>query len=161
EKNNDRLPDDMESTLRTSSKSTVREIFPQDEAQPPPPPPPGPGKKPPPPARKPPARSIVHKFQGQIKSLVDDLEATKCSFIRCVKPNAAMVRNDADPSWFDDKYVKLQLDALNIAQTAEVLRNGFPTRIDYSTLVEQYMTLLPERALTTWRKTSDNRAFVR
>jgi len=182
EKNNDRLPDDMERTLKASTKSILREVFELQEKAPaaapaaPPPaaaapakgaPPPGAKPKAPPPARKPPARSIVHKFQGQIKQLVDDLESTKCSFIRCVKPNAAMIRNDADPSWFDRRYVKKQLDALNISQTAEVLRNGYPTRIEYSVLVESYVNVLPEQALKSWKKSEvagggrDNKSFVR
>ncbi|KAH9262906.1 hypothetical protein BASA82_000089 [Batrachochytrium salamandrivorans] len=116
EKNNDRLPDDMETTLRNTSKRVMREIF---EGQSTPAAAPA-GGKPGGKARKPPARSIVHKFQGQIKQLVDDLELTKCSFIRCMKPNAQMIRTDNDPSWFNRQYIKKQLDALNVSQTAEV-----------------------------------------
>jgi hypothetical protein len=46
------------------------------------------------PTAGPPARSIVHKFAAQIKTLVEDLESTRCSFIRCVKPNPLMIRDD-------------------------------------------------------------------
>jgi myosin heavy subunit len=31
--------------------------------------------------------SIVKKFEGQITDLITTLDATRCSFIRCVKPN--------------------------------------------------------------------------
>lgn len=175
EKNNDRLPDDMESTLKASTKTTLKDIFHVQEksaaaaaasAKKPTTskaPPPKPGSKP----RKPPAKSIVHKFQGQIKQLIDDLEITKCSFIRCVKPNAAMKRDDSDPTWFDRKYVQKQLNALNVSQTAEVLRNGFPTRIEYATLVDSYVKVLPESALKSWQNSQvqgggkDNKSFTR
>ncbi|KAH9260093.1 hypothetical protein BASA81_001865 [Batrachochytrium salamandrivorans] len=166
EKNNDRLPDDMESTLRTSNEALMREIFESTTVVVAAAAVPKPGSKAPPPARKPPARSIVHKFQGQIKQLVDDLEMTKCSFIRCIKPNFEMYRNDSDPSWFNRVYVKKQLDALNIAQTAEVLRNGFPTRIEYSVLVDTYVVVLPANALKSFHASlvngsKDNKSFVR
>jgi myosin heavy subunit len=55
EKNNDRLPEDMERFLATSTLQAVRELFPAVPTG---------GKAPPP------ARSICAKFSAQIKSLV-------------------------------------------------------------------------------------------
>ncbi|KAH9259389.1 hypothetical protein BASA81_002432 [Batrachochytrium salamandrivorans] len=126
EKNNDRLPEDLEQFLGSSNKQMVRELFAKPvQFQ---------GRAPPP------ARSISAKFTAQIRTLVDDLENTKCSFIRCVKPNPNMYR------------------------TCEVLRNGFPTRLDYSVLVDSYRKVLPSNVLERYNNKSvanPNKAFCR
>lgn len=91
-------------------------------------------------------RSIVRAFRSQIIELTGTLDATACSFIRCVKPNAEMKRGKSD-SWFDRAYVGHQLKHLSIPQTAVVLRSGLPTRIAYSSLVDTYKSVLPKDAI--------------
>jgi myosin heavy subunit len=92
-------------------------------------------------------QTIVSEFRVQMDRLIDTLEATRCSFIRCVKPNAAMVRNDNDESWFDAQFVTRQLRCLSVPQTVAVLRSGFPTRIAYSHLSTLYSQWLPSKAI--------------
>jgi len=95
--------------------------------------------------------SIVTKFRAQIIELKDYLDSTRCSFIRCVKPNPFLTRDDSNNEWFNRRYVTSQLKALSILQTAEVLKNGFPTRIAYEELTDTYSTILPDTALNSWR----------
>uniref|UniRef100_A0A7S2S3H1 Myosin motor domain-containing protein n=1 Tax=Mucochytrium quahogii TaxID=96639 RepID=A0A7S2S3H1_9STRA len=97
------------------------------------------------------ATTIVSTFTKNIGRLVSTLESTKCSFIRCVKPNAAMSRNDST-RWLDRSFVSYQLRCLSIEQTAKVLKSGLPTRIPYSALVEAYGEALPQQALDTWHR---------
>mmetsp|Transcript_248 Transcript_248/g.410 ORF Transcript_248/g.410 Transcript_248/m.410 type:complete len:1405 (+) Transcript_248:358-4572(+) len=94
--------------------------------------------------------SIVAKFKSSIIELKDYLNSTRCSFIRCVKPNALMVRN-SNEDFFDRRYITSQLKSLSVLQTAEVLKNGLPTRVSYAELTDTYMALLPEDALKAWR----------
>ena len=172
-KNNDQLPDEVNDLFATTKKPFVADVYKdRDEskvhvkddnkktsaaapgkAAP---------KKPGPPGRKPPVRSVVRKFVHQIKELVDTLEATRCTFIRCVKPNPRMLRTAAK-DWFDREYVTKQLHCLNVPQTAEVLKNGFPTRIEYAVLVDTYINVLPADALTFFKSSGgkDKANFVK
>jgi len=158
EKNNDSLPGEVDELMSKSTSGTVSQLFP--------PPPkeekPAGGKGGPP--KKPPAKSIVRKFQQQIKDLVNNLEATRCSFIRCVKPTPTMKRGGpTDREWVDRLYTQKQLICLNIPQTAEVLRNGFPTRIQFAVLVETYKQALPKDALLFFKRSgeTDHVSFVK
>lgn len=89
-------------------------------------------------------QTIASNFSRQIESLVDDLNATQCSFVRCIKPNLSLSRDHQDGKWFDDRYVLDQLRCLGIAQTAQALRGGgFPTRIDYKDVMENFREQIP------------------
>lgn len=83
--------------------------------------------------------SVASTFLGSMKALKDVLGASTCSFIRCIKPNAAMV-----PDEFDKAYVVEQLRALGLLQTCEVLKVGLPTRISYSELMAATTDLPPD-----------------
>jgi len=135
-KNNDSLPSDAREVLANAMNPVIASSVAKSQA------PPVKGRRV--------TRSIVSKFGGQIKNLVGTLEATKCSFIRCVKPNVTMQRTKGKP-WFDQSLVQAQLRCLSIAQTAQVLKSGLPTRILYSSLLEAYGDALPAEAITTWK----------
>jgi len=138
EKNADRVPKEVGATFEKSSLSVVASLFAvKDKAA---------AAK-----RAFGGASIIGKFTTQIANLITTLEATRDSFIRCVKPNPSMVRT-ADLSWFDRRYVTQQLKCLSIPQTAEVLKSGLPTRIPYETLTENYMSVLPADAISIWKR---------
>lgn len=98
-------------------------------------------------------KTVVANFSSQINSLIETLESTKCSFIRCVKPNPEM-KWARGTNWFNNEYVNEQLKCLSIPQTAAVLKSGFPTRIPYDSLVSAYKSALPEDALNIWRRSA-------
>jgi len=109
--------------------------------------------------------TIISGFQRQMDDLVETLHGTRCSFIRCVKPNPHMVREKDDRfgMWFDNSYVVNQLENLSIPQTTQVLQGGFPTRIPYDTFLELYTVVLPLTVLNVWQTLGqgDDRAFVK
>jgi len=95
-------------------------------------------------------KSIASRFKGQISTLVSNLAATQCSFVRCVKPNASMSRSYDEGSWFDRTYVVDQLRCLGVPQTAMALRGGgFPTRIPYQRLLDSFQGRFPNNLLET------------
>ncbi|GBG30327.1 Unconventional myosin-Va [Hondaea fermentalgiana] len=105
--------------------------------------------------------SVSGKFVCQIEDLVESLDATSCSYVRCIKPNPIMRRDDpekdiptstakkrssgketksaddATPSfpWFDRRYVSAQIKSLCLPQAALTLRDGLPVRLQLDELM--------------------------
>jgi hypothetical protein len=73
-----------------------------------------------------------------MQSLTKELGATKCNFIRCIKPNPQMSFGTMDRG-----YVVEQLRCLGILTTCEVLKAGMPTRIKYTELQATALAGLP------------------
>jgi myosin heavy subunit len=111
-KNNDSIPDAWDTCLASSSDAVLASMSRSGTS------PSG--------FRKP---TIATTFTKSMTSLVETLNATRCAFIRCVKPNAEM-----KPKVFDRQYVVQQLRSLGILQSCEVLKIGLPFRIKYSEL---------------------------
>ncbi|OQR83730.1 myosin-like protein, partial [Achlya hypogyna] len=82
--------------------------------------------------------SISHMFSLQMKGLATELQSTRCNFIRCIKPNAAM-----DATVFDRASVLSQLRCSGTVQACQVLQVGLPTRVAYQELLAVYAPLLP------------------
>ena len=133
EKNKDKLPKQVQEVFESSTSTILKEIVGQSVQT----------KR---------NATVVKKFRKEIQELVDTLEATNTSFIRCVKPNFHLVRPNNNKGWFVRKYISMQLRNLSIPQTAEVLQNGFPTRLTYKSLLDQYRSLLPDSAMSRWSK---------
>jgi myosin heavy subunit len=68
------------------------------------------------------------------------LDSTKCSFVRCVKPNQSL----SSDAGFDRPYVSIQLRYLGIPQTCHVLRAGLPSRVPFASLDPLFQRLSPE-----------------
>jgi myosin heavy subunit len=137
EKNADKVPKEVGVTFSKSSLPLVASLFKMDT---------GGGK-----AFG--GASILGKFTAQVSNLIETLESSRDSFIRCVKPSPAMIRTpEMGISWFDRRYVTQQLKCLSVPQTAEVLKSGLPTRVPYEVLTENYMTVLPEEAISMWKR---------
>jgi hypothetical protein len=94
-------------------------------------------------------------FIKQMTELTKTLLLTKCSFVRCIKPNPTMT-----PGKFDRSCVIDQLRCLGVIQTCEVLKAGMPTRIRMSELETMYRPLLPEKLQHILQHISDD-AFIR
>lgn len=118
-KNNDAIPDGLESLFQQSSLPEFRALgVIQDN---------GTGKQEPRRRKsvmmKP---TIVATFGKSMLELNEMLEVTSCHFIRCIKPNAI-----AKPNQFQVGYVVEQIRALGILQACEILSVSLPTRITY------------------------------
>ncbi|OQR91507.1 myosin [Thraustotheca clavata] len=81
--------------------------------------------------------SVSQMFSVQMKGLASELEGTRCNFIRCIKPNAAMA-----VGVFDRNSVVDQLRCSGTVQACSVLRVGLPTRILYAEVVDIYAPLV-------------------
>jgi hypothetical protein len=82
--------------------------------------------------------SVSSVFLKQMIQLVGVLSATRCSFIKCIKPNAPM-----KASLFDHSYVLKQLACQGVLQTCEVLKVGLPTRTKYEQIAADFRPKLP------------------
>jgi myosin heavy subunit len=70
--------------------------------------------------------TIASSFAKSMALLDNELQSTRCAFVRCIKPNASMV-----PAVFDNAYVVEQMRALGLVQACEVMRVGLPNRMTY------------------------------
>lgn len=136
DKNNDSIPQDMANLFLGSANHLTVAFFKGEVAD-------KPGKKKV-------LKSVAAKFSKQMQELVDTLDATRCNFIRCIKPNALM-----RVGMFDPRYVVGQLRCQGIMQTAQVLKVGLPTRVSYSELVNAYKKFMPPDAQRLFASQSD------
>ncbi|KAJ1449089.1 P-loop containing nucleoside triphosphate hydrolase protein [Pelagophyceae sp. CCMP2097] len=75
-------------------------------------------------------KTVCSRFVTSMTSLAATLAATDCGFVRCIKPNAKMQKDN-----FEESYVREQLRALGLVAACEVLRVGLPHRVEYAKLV--------------------------
>ncbi|KAI9909842.1 hypothetical protein PsorP6_011062 [Peronosclerospora sorghi] len=83
-------------------------------------------------------QSVSAKFCDQMHEVTDMLNATRCNYIRCIKPNPTM-----SPGIFDHGYVVDQLCCSGVLATCELLNVGLPTRVEYEKICLIYKTVLP------------------
>ncbi|KAI9906007.1 hypothetical protein PsorP6_013415 [Peronosclerospora sorghi] len=83
-------------------------------------------------------QSVSAKFFDQMHELTDTLSATRCNFIRCIKPNPTR-----SPGIFDHVYVVDQLRCSGMLATCELLKVGLPTRVAYEKICRIYKPVLP------------------
>lgn len=138
DKNNDTIPQDMANLFMGSANKLTVDLFKNAESE---------DARP---GKKKILRSVAAKFSKQMNELVDTLDATRCNFIRCIKPNALM-----RVGMFDPRYVVGQLRCQGIMQTAQVLKVGLPTRVSYSELVTAYKKFMPPDAQRLFANQSD------
>ncbi|KDO24461.1 hypothetical protein SPRG_20866 [Saprolegnia parasitica CBS 223.65] len=124
DKNNDTIPKDLEDLVLSSTSALMAQIY-KDGADL------SAGSS----LKKP---SVSNKFCDQMHALVDTLNATRCNFIRCVKPNPTMALGV-----FDNGYVVDQLRCTGMLATCELLKVGLPTRVSYDEICRIYKPVLP------------------
>jgi myosin-5 len=86
--------------------------------------------------------TVSSRFSSQLKELLAMLDVTGLHFVRCIKPNAALV-----PSSFAPDLVLGQLRCCGVLEVARVSRAGFPTRYPHAAFVERYRVMLPKSRL--------------
>jgi len=84
--------------------------------------------------------SVGLNFMRQMSALVNELDTTRCNFIRCIKPNYQL-----SPGVFDAHYTVMQLRHTGMLQTCALLKNGYPTRIGYAEVKQRYLPVLPKQ----------------
>ncbi|XP_077972837.1 unconventional myosin-VI-like isoform X3 [Styela clava] len=83
--------------------------------------------------------SVSACFRTQLSKLLEKLNTTGSSFIRCVKPNLAM-KNDL----FEGAQILSQLQCAGMVSVLDLMQGGFPSRAQFSDLYDMYKKLMPE-----------------
>jgi len=86
--------------------------------------------------------SVGVTFKVDMNKMVEELDSTRCNFVRCIKPNLKLT-----PGLFDRKYVMAQLTYTGLLQCCKLLKHGYPTRIAYKEVALRYSPMLPRRIL--------------
>merc|ERR1712130_360362 len=78
-------------------------------------------------------KSVTAVFAGGIRTLMKNLKSTEPYFVRCVNPN--MVKSS---TVWTESVVEHQLRCGGLVEALKVLKLGYPTRVPYSTLYDEY-----------------------
>lgn len=79
---------------------------------------------------------VTSKFKGQLTSLMNLIEKSRTRYIRCVKPNKAMM-----PRVLDHSHTVSQLESAGLVTAIVISRESFPNRLSYEQVMERYKFL--------------------
>ena len=82
--------------------------------------------------------SVSMKFKQQLCELMEKLNSTGTHFIRCIKPNEAMVKRT-----FAGASVLSQLRCSGMKSVMELMHQGYPSRTSFAELYKMYESYLP------------------
>jgi myosin-5 len=80
-------------------------------------------------------------FRQQVKDLRQKIDATYPHYVRCIKPNAALVHSE-----YDSAMVAQQLRCGGILQAVSVTRDGFTLHYSHEDFLQRYQVLVTETA---------------
>lgn len=83
-------------------------------------------------------KTLVTKFDKQLRALNEELQSSELHFIRCIKPNET---KKADS--LDERYALQQIKYLGVLETIQIRKSAFPFRTSFLQFVEIYKDLLP------------------
>ncbi|XP_055335103.1 unconventional myosin-VI-like [Paramacrobiotus metropolitanus] len=83
--------------------------------------------------------SVGNKFRTQLKQLMEKLNSTGTSFIRCIKPNMSMVDH-----LFEGGLVLNQLQCSGMTSVLQLMQQGYPSRCYFTDLYSMYKDFLPK-----------------
>merc|ERR1712130_445099 len=78
-------------------------------------------------------KSVTAVFAGGIRTLMKNLKSTEPYFVRCVNPN--MVKSS---TVWTESVVEHQLRCGGLVEALKVLKLGYPTRVPYDTLYDEW-----------------------
>ena len=138
ERNMDKLPDGLLECAAKSTNSFIQEEFKimlstrgldgLDEGK-------GSFKK-----KKSSNKTVLQKFQTQLKSLMSVMEGTRTRYIRCIKPNTAMA-----PKLTNHNSTMQQLECSGLMTALIISRESFPTKLPYEFIMSRYSCLMMEK----------------
>eukprot|EP00037_Helgoeca_nana_P027787 m.321649 g.321649 ORF g.321649 m.321649 type:complete len:1221 (+) comp27594_c2_seq6:32-3694(+) len=126
DKNNDALTADLSTLMGNSKDPFLKGIF---EARP---------GDPKPQKGKLAFISLGDKFKKALNILMDKLNSTRASFIRCVKPNQLM-----KPKIFSGGEILSQLQCAGMVSVLDLMQGGYPSRTLFQDLYDMYKKVLP------------------
>ncbi|XP_071489827.1 unconventional myosin-VI-like [Diadema antillarum] len=133
EKNNDALHSSLEVVIRDSKDPFLQSLFPKDTKELPK----GRGGQPIQ-VQKLAFDSVGNKFKVQLNQLMEKLQSTGSSFVRCIKPNGKMVDN-----LFEGGQILSQLQCSGMVSVLDLMQGGFPSRTQFQDLYNMYKQYMP------------------
>lgn len=104
------------------------------------------------------AETVASKFRNQLKELMGQIAATKCRYVRCIRPNDNALPMGQAGS-FDRVAVVEQLRCCGVLSALRVARAGYPDRNPLRAFVERFAVCLPgdgrSKTLSTCRAAAD------
>ncbi len=126
DKNNDALTSDLALLMDSSKDPFTRELFQAREGDPKPQ------------RGKITLISLGNKFKDALNVLMDKLNSTRSSFIRCIKLNQKM-----QPKIFSGGEILSQLQCAGMVSVLDLMQGGFPSRTAFKDLYDMYAKVLP------------------
>eukprot|EP00038_Savillea_parva_P000944 m.100093 g.100093 ORF g.100093 m.100093 type:complete len:1206 (+) comp10335_c1_seq1:121-3738(+) len=126
DKNNDALTVDLSDLMNTSKDPFLKGIFQHREGDPKP----QKGKLA--------FISLGDKFKKALNVLMEKLNSTRASFIRCIKPNQVM-----KPKIFAGGEILSQLQCAGMVSVLDLMQGGYPSRTLFQDLYDMYKKVLP------------------
>jgi myosin-6 len=139
DKNNDALTADLAFLMDESKDPFMRELFAAKEGDPKP-------KR-----GKLTLVSLGDKFKKALNVLMEKLNSTRASFVRCIKPNAQM-----KPKVFEGAMILSQLQCAGMVSVLDLMQGGYPSRTQFQDLYNMYESILPPEL-----KALDPRTFAK
>ena len=121
-KNMDELRPELASCALSSSNPLIQSLFQRSEDE----------------ASTKGSKFLGPKFRKQMTSLMEELQACDCHFIRCIKPN-----EDKQEWKFVPRLVLLQIQYLGVLDTIKVRRESYPIRKTFQSIYKRYEDLVP------------------
>lgn len=125
-KNNDALTADLAFLMDSSKDPFTRMLFEPKEGEPKPQ------------RGKLTLISLGDKFKKALGILMEKLESTRSSFIRCIKPNQKQ-----KPKIFAGGEILSQLQCAGMVSVLDLMQGGFPSRTSFTDLHAMYKSVLP------------------
>mmetsp|Transcript_20494 Transcript_20494/g.53304 ORF Transcript_20494/g.53304 Transcript_20494/m.53304 type:complete len:1225 (+) Transcript_20494:39-3713(+) len=126
DKNNDALTSDLANLMDTSKDPFLKKIFERRAGDP------APQKG------KLAFISLGDKFKKALNVLMEKLNSTRASFIRCIKPNQKM-----KPKIFEGAQILSQLQCAGMVSVLDLMQGGYPSRTLFKDLYDMYKAVLP------------------
>jgi myosin heavy subunit len=84
------------------------------------------------------SKTIISKFDVEVKTLMEELERSEVHFVRCIKPNELKVKE-----LLDEAYTLKQVRYLGVLETIKIRKSTFPYRKPYKQFVETLQEVVP------------------
>mmetsp|Transcript_20749 Transcript_20749/g.29827 ORF Transcript_20749/g.29827 Transcript_20749/m.29827 type:complete len:1346 (+) Transcript_20749:114-4151(+) len=91
--------------------------------------------------------TVSSDFCKQLQQLVSKIRTTRSHFIRCIKPNNALV-----PNVFDNGMVVSQLRCSGVMEAVTVFKSGFSNRIYFPVFVSRYSAFVTVCGINVWTR---------
>ena len=90
--------------------------------------------------------SVTGIFKRQLNELLEMINQTKPSWIRCIKPHPVK-----RPKLFDPVTSMAQLCSSGVLETVRVRKSGYPVRLPHALFVNRFRILLPKELRQQWK----------